>query len=140
MIIMSFITCLVVQCLSLRFCFLFLVRPRAVNCLTDGILVDNNAVNYFSVREGNVLNSTCYVYGSPIPTLDCRTYDNANIQQATLPQVTRNYTSYPITDRMVFSNVRRAVTKVICVADGREAGKLTVERVVRVDCKYIIWH
>ena len=122
------------------YAFYFLERPRAVNCLTDGLLVDNNGVNYFSVREGDVLNSTCYVYGNPIPTLNCRTCDNAYNQQAALPQVIGNYTSYPNSKRMLFLNVRRAVTKVICVADGREAGKLTVERAVRVDCKYIIWH
>ena len=92
------------------------------------------------MREGDVLNSTCYVYGSPVPILDCKTYDNANIQQAALPQVTRNYSSYPIVDRMVFFNVKREVAKVICVAEVRETGKLLVERVVRVDCKYSIWH
>jgi len=108
-------------------------RPRTVNCLTNGLMLDNNGVKYFGLREGGVLNSTCYVYGNPVPTLKCRTYDNANNQQAELTEVTRNYTSYPLNELMRFFNVRRAVTKVKCVADGKQAGKLIIERVVRVD-------
>ena len=70
-----------------------------------------------------------------MPRLDCRTYDSGGIQQAALPPVIRNYTSYPPADGMLFYNVRRAVTKVKCIADGAGAGNASIERTVEVDCK-----
>ena len=109
-----------------------LEKPRFSSCLTDGL---SNGASYFYLREDGILNSTCYVYGSPVPTLDCRTYDYANNEQAKLPLVTRNYTSLPLTNRMLFNSVKRGVAKVKCVADGGVTGKISTERNVRVDCK-----
>jgi len=105
-------------------------KPRFSSCLTDGL---SNGASYFYLREDGILNSTCYVYGSPVPTLDCRTYDYANNEQAKLPLVTRNYTSLPLTNRMLFNSVKRGVAKVKCVADGGVTGKISTERNVRVD-------
>lgn len=110
------------------------------NCLADGLLRDTAGVDYFGLREDGVLNSTCYVYGNPVPTLVCKTYDTNNIEQASL-QPTRNlgksnFTSFPLNERMLFFNVKRLVTKVTCVADGGPTGKVSIERAVRVDCEY----
>ena len=107
------------------------------SCLDDGLSSDTTGARYFAVREGEVLNSTCYVYGNPVPSLVCRTYDQANNQREALPARTRNYTSMPLNERMVFFNVRREVTKVQCVADGGPAGKQLREQNVRVDCKHM---
>ena len=108
-----------------------------VNCLVDGIFIPLSGSRYFYVRENGVLSSTCYVYGVPIPSLDCRTYDNAGTQLAALPPVRRNYTSSPVANRMVFRNIQRAVARVRCVIGGG-ATRQTVEKIVRVDrkCKF----
>ena len=110
------------------------------SCLDDGLTRDANGARYFAVREGEVLNSTCYVYGNPVPSLVCRTYDQSNIQQQALPPRTRNYTSLPLSERMCFFFVRRTVTKIKCVADGGPTGKQSKEQDVRVDCEHIFWY
>ena len=116
------------------------MRPVFANCLTDGLLTDPSGVSHFALREDGALNSTCYVYGNPVPTLDCKTYDINNIEQASVRPIKNdgksNFTSFPVADRMLIYNVKRAVTKVKCVADGGPTGTLSIERVVRVDCKY----
>ena len=55
---------------------------------------------------------------------------------ATTSSERKNYTAQPISQRLLFYNVRRTATKVRCVADGGTfTGKATVEKNVVVDCK-----
>lgn len=81
------------------------------------------------------LNSTCMVYGNPVPQLRCTTYDKDNRQVFALTPTRRNYTAYPIRNRMLFYGVGSEVTKVRCVADGGPTGWLAMEQAVRVDCE-----
>ena len=115
------------------FLFSIIERPVFINCLADGLSTENG-VNFFALREGGVLNSTCTVYGNPV-SLVCATYDIANRQQFALTSRNTNYTAFPLNNRMLIYNVQRAVTKVRCVADGGPTGRVTLEQIVRVDCK-----
>ena len=116
------------------FLFSTLEPPVFINCLADG-LSNENGVSFFALREGGVLNSTCTVYGNPVPSLVCATYDIANRQQFALTSRNTNYTAFPLQNRMLIYNVQRAVTKVRCVADGGPTGRATLEQNVQVDCK-----
>ncbi|XP_065056067.1 uncharacterized protein LOC135684431 isoform X4 [Rhopilema esculentum] len=106
--------------------------PEFRNCLTEGT-TSTTGQTIFALQEGQTLNSTCYVYGNPIPKLTCGTYDDKNNQVGQNAEVTGNFTNLPISSRLRFFNVRRGVTKVRCVADGGPTGKKSMEVNVQVD-------
>ncbi|XP_065056074.1 uncharacterized protein LOC135684432 [Rhopilema esculentum] len=106
--------------------------PEFRNCLIEGT-TSTTGQTIFALQEGQTLNSTCYVYGNPIPKLTCGTYDDKNNQVGQNAEVTGNFTNLPISSRLRFFNVRRGVTKVKCVADGGPAGEISMEVKVQVD-------
>ena len=112
-------------------------RPRFIDCLNAGI-VNRNLRDEFTLNEGQTLNSTCINYGNPVPFLQCSVLNKDGFVDngAMTSSERKNYTTRPISQRLLFYNVRRTATKVRCVADGGSyTGKATIEKNVVVNCK-----
>ena len=107
--------------------------PRVIKCIETGIL----NIDYFELKEGETLSSTCIVSGDPKPFLQCyllNKFGKVDNRQITSKK-RRNFTDEDW-KRLEFHLIRRTVTKVECEIDGDYTPKTKIWRNMVVDCEY----
>ena len=113
----------------------FVETPSVINCMPE---IKRLGTNYYLLKEGGNLSTTCLVHGVPTPFLQCyllNTFGKVDSNQISSKEK-RNFTE-SIGKRLQFQNVSRSVVKMECELDGGSfAGKTKYSAPVVVNCKY----